>query len=684
MTTKDHRNSLKPGYKLHWYRIIEILGQGGFGITYYARDLNLDRDVAIKEYLPVEMAVREGDYSVHPFSAAYGKQYTWGLDRFIAEARTLAKFDHPNIVRVYSVFEENNTGYMVMRYESGQSLQEKIDLEKTMSESDILKVIMPVLNGLELIHHTGFIHRDIKPDNIYLRQDGSPVLIDFGSARQALGEKTKTLTSLITPGYAPIEQYYSKSDEQGPWTDIYSLGATTYRAITGVAPMDAMERSRTMLELHRDTFVYTKEICAGKFQDPFLNAIDHALQFKLKDRPQSIREWRHEFGFRTDKLEKTRREEAQKIVTQLGTGPPPVQEQKGEAAIPRKSRPLRTLTLMLLLLLLAVAGGYYFKDRIVEGVITAVLNLGHSDNSTNKDQHAGQLPTSELTRTKQEEQPGPDEKIKSLLDSARENLTAGNLTEPVGRNALEDFTAVLDLDPENSEAKDGVEEIYQFYIRSANNMMALRKYDEADGDLRHAEAVKPGSVAVRLARVQLKEARDEYERMLNEDEQKKQQEQQRLADLEQKRREEEDKRIAQQKQSMEEERKKIEEEKARLAEERSRKEAEQQQLSAGQGSQENLKPEEEEKQQAVEKSKKMNPVAQFLDRIIFPDVDTIYKGMVNVCNYYSEDDPNACHRNIDNCKDFAQEDQGLFKYCVSEYAEKLITLSNAEKGKENK
>ena len=176
MTSKGHRNSLKPGYKLHWYRIIEILGQGGFGITYHARDLNLDRDVAIKEYLPVEMAVREGDYSVHPLSEAHGQQYTWGLDRFIAEARTLAKFDHPNIVRVYSVFEENNTGYMVMRYESGQSLQEKIDLEKTMDEADILKVIMPILSGLDIIHQAGFIHRDIKPDNIYLREDGSCIL----------------------------------------------------------------------------------------------------------------------------------------------------------------------------------------------------------------------------------------------------------------------------------------------------------------------------------------------------------------------------------------------------------------------------------------------------------------------------------------------------------------------------
>lgn len=123
---KSHRNSLKPGHKLLWYEIKKILGQGGFGITYLAHDLNLFRDVAIKEYLPIEIAVREADFSVHPVSEDHDEKYQWGLDRFISEARTLAKFRHPNIVRVHSVFEDNNTGYMVMHYEHGESLQEKL------------------------------------------------------------------------------------------------------------------------------------------------------------------------------------------------------------------------------------------------------------------------------------------------------------------------------------------------------------------------------------------------------------------------------------------------------------------------------------------------------------------------------------------------------------------------------
>jgi len=295
MAGKIHRNSLKPGHKVLWYEIKEILGQGGFGITYLAYDPNLEKLVAIKEYLPIELAVREGDFSVHPVTEDRGKQYKWGLDRFIAEARTLSKFDYPNIVRVLSVTEENNTAYMVMVYEHGQSLQEKLKGKKTLEEAELLKILIPILGGLEHIHNAGFIHRDIKPDNIFIRNDGSPVLLDFGSARQALGEQTKTLTSLISPGYSPFEQYFSKGNEQGEWTDIYSLGATLYRAITGVAPQDAIDRSNAILKTSKDIIVTAVEIGKGRYSERFLIAIDHALNFKPEDRPQSIAEWSNEF-----------------------------------------------------------------------------------------------------------------------------------------------------------------------------------------------------------------------------------------------------------------------------------------------------------------------------------------------------------------------------------------------------
>ena len=291
---KQHRNALKPGHKIHWYEIKQILGQGGFGITYLAFDPNLEKHVAIKEYLPAGIAIREGNESVHPVSDDHGSSYEWGLERFIAEARTLSKFKHPNIVHVLSVTEENNTAYMVMEYEDGESLQTILKQQKTLPEQQVLQILLPILDGLEIVHQTGFIHRDIKPANIYIRKDGSPVLLDFGSARQALGEETQTLTTLISPGYAPFEQYFSSSSEQGEWSDIYALGATFYRAVTGIAPHEAVDRSNAILKTNNDTIVSAVEIASGKYANQLLEAIDHALAFRIEDRPQTIGAWREE------------------------------------------------------------------------------------------------------------------------------------------------------------------------------------------------------------------------------------------------------------------------------------------------------------------------------------------------------------------------------------------------------
>ncbi len=306
MGTRDvaepiHRNSLEPGYRLHWYRIDRVLGQGGFGITYFAHDANLDHEVAIKEYMPDGLAVREPDASVRPASDAHAERFKWGIDRFMAEARTLDRFKHPNIVRVRAVFEANGTGYMVMEYEHGDSLKTVLADCRTMEEGEISKFVLPLLGGLEKVHERGFIHRDIKPANIMIREDGSPVLIDFGSARQALGATRQTLTALVSPGYAPYEQYFDKGGQQGPWTDIYGLGATLYRAVTGKPPEDAMDRSRAILDGARDTLEDVRALGWGRYSAPFLEAIDHALRFRHQDRPQSVAEWRLEFGALPDK-----------------------------------------------------------------------------------------------------------------------------------------------------------------------------------------------------------------------------------------------------------------------------------------------------------------------------------------------------------------------------------------------
>jgi hypothetical protein len=196
---------------------------------------------------------------------------------------------------VLSVFEHNNTAYMVMKFEEGENLAALLERRRTLPEEELLRIVLPILDGLELVHNAGFIHRDIKPDNIHIRDDGSPVLLDFGSARHSMGH-ARTVTILVAPGYAPFEQYYSSGENQGPWTDLYSLGATCYRAIAGIAPMDAITRSKGILGSTREILVPAATIGTGRYSPGLLKAVDHALQFAEKDRPQTIAEWRRELA----------------------------------------------------------------------------------------------------------------------------------------------------------------------------------------------------------------------------------------------------------------------------------------------------------------------------------------------------------------------------------------------------
>ena len=294
MSDLQSQHALAVGYQLHWFQIESILGVGGFGITYLARDGNLKRSVAIKEFLPSDLSVRREDSTVEPVSENESETFRWGLDRFLSEARTLARFQHPNIVGVHSVFEANNTAYMVMEYEQGSSFGAVLREPDNCREEKLRAVLMPLLDGLEKVHEAGFVHRDIKPNNLFVRADGSPVVLDFGSARQALGVETRTLTSLVTPGYAPFEQYNANrdGDKQGPWTDIYALGATLYRAVTGKGPVDALTRAGAILKGHKDVLIPAAVAGGDRYSASFLRAIDRALAFQPEARPQTIGEWR--------------------------------------------------------------------------------------------------------------------------------------------------------------------------------------------------------------------------------------------------------------------------------------------------------------------------------------------------------------------------------------------------------
>jgi serine/threonine protein kinase len=283
--TTTYRNALPLQSRLLEYRLESVLGAGGFGMTYLGWDTHLEKHVAIKEYLPTDLAVRALDGSIVPITTELQQDYQWGLERFILEARTLAKFSHPHIVRVNRYFEANGTGYMVMDYEKGESLNQMLKRGLQPDEAKLKSILMPLLDGLEAVHATGFLHRDIKPSNIFVRESGSPVLIDFGAARHAIGGVTKSLTAVLTPGYAPLEQY-SNDGHQGPWSDIYAMAGVLYRALVNDSPPDAVSRMKG------DTLPGKLASARGRVSEPFLRAIEWALALDEKKRPQSVLDWK--------------------------------------------------------------------------------------------------------------------------------------------------------------------------------------------------------------------------------------------------------------------------------------------------------------------------------------------------------------------------------------------------------
>lgn len=573
---QSHRIALPAGFALHWYQIESVLGQGGFGITYLALDTNLNNHVAIKEFLPTDLATRTQDSSVMPISDDQSDTYSWGVNRFIIEAQTLAKFRHPNIVQVLAVFEANNTAYMVMEYVKGSTLEDALKSKTIQGEEELKRILFAILEGLERIHNGGYIHRDIKPDNIYLREDETPVLLDFGSARQAIGAQTRTLTALVSPGYAPLEQYDNSTDgerKQGPWTDIYALGATLFRAIVGKGPPDAMQRVNAMVG-GTDPYTSMTELGKGKFSESFLRAIDYALAFHPEERPQSIAEWRFALEgnlspeaktavfatpgtkasafqriapARTETSAVATRQKTERGATEAETGREFGAQPQGpideSAPFPRRGNEWGPIAAVVVIAIV-VGAMFWFgtasEDNQPESANSvAATSPGEETGSPAMEEPLDpekearrraeearrqaaalekqleaqqQLAKAEAKRVAElEAERERKERITALLDGARSDLAEGRLTRPKENNAFYRLSKVIALDSENAAAKEALKGVVEGLVARSGEAIGKQDFSDAAAHLAEADAVLPGSQIVAEARVALEQAKVAYE-----------------------------------------------------------------------------------------------------------------------------------------------------------------------------
>ena len=451
MTEEHHRLALPQGTRIDDFEFHRVLGHGGFGLTYLGWNLRLDIPVAIKEYLPSDLAVREQDLSVVPKASSDASDFRWGLDRFVDEARTLARFQHPNIVRVHHFFEAHGTAYIAMEYAEGETLSDRLARRGTLREAELLGLVLPLLDGLAVVHEANVLHRDIKPGNIIIRDaDGSPVLLDFGSARQAIGAKSRSMTSVVTPGYAPIEQYSTRG-EQGPWTDLYALGGVCYRALTGQVPADATDRVR------RDPLVPIGQLCGGRVSEGLLAAVDWALQVDEGDRPQSVEAWRGalvgEGGVAAPAP----------AVVPTASEPVAAAAEPSDASARPSAAPASGLgrvfwvVLGLCLVGLVGLGGYW--------------GLGQIEEARQAEALAGE--------------------VSALLGAAAEDLSAGRLTSPAGNNAWERYQAVLELVPGHGAAQAGLDQIIARYGALFDAALSSGDFEAASGYIARVRAVYP-------------------------------------------------------------------------------------------------------------------------------------------------------------------------------------------------
>lgn len=376
----DKNRILQAGDLVQWYRIESVLGRGGFGVTYLATDTNLDHKVAIKEYMPGWAVERQDDNSLAPLNDELREEFDLGVQSFLREARTLVKFRHPNIVRVMAVFEANNTAYLVMEYEEGEEFKSYVQRGDGIDEQSLQSLVLRIVDGLDQVHQYGFLHRDIKPVNLIIRNDGSPVLLDFGAARPTDSE-AGAHTAYVSAGYTPIEQYQEgKGMRVGPWTDIYALGATLYYAISGEAPTAPTGRLAAMVSRSPDPMRSAMEVGEGRYSETFLDAIDWALVFKPDGRPRDLTEWRSALSASEPAPEPVPKPTIEDELRPQGLTRPDTVKPNRIASAPVKKSDTGVIAAVLgTLVVTVVVGGWFFHGYQQRSQLEALLSRANAE-----------------------------------------------------------------------------------------------------------------------------------------------------------------------------------------------------------------------------------------------------------------------------------------------------------------
>ncbi|MCP5424740.1 MAG: serine/threonine protein kinase [Gammaproteobacteria bacterium] len=540
---------LRIGSSLEEYVIEAVLGAGAFGITYKALDTHLNTPVAIKEYFPTGWSYRDADgLAVHPNSRGRAAldddvtaaDYFWGLDRFFDESQALAAVKHPHVARIHRYFRANGTAYIVMDYEAGRPLSALLTKGATLPEHTLLQMLQTVLPALRTVHEGGYLHRDIKPSNLYLRdRDQQIMLIDFGSARDFVGRRSRNVTSIVTPSYSPPEQYVTHQNHPyGPWTDIYALGAVLYRCISGYELLDAT--ARLLGEPLRPITV----TATGRYSPRLLAVVEKAITLHAQDRYQSIAEMEAALYGLPDT--------AEPCAATLGEGNALTRKLK-TPLIPRRSIPMplaalraywptgpRLNRLGIGLGVIALGGlllarhtpapqedsapRYSFYPHLKlpatsvkppitrspdaipsvadngphpEPSLSAVGDLAISDSpihgaprespttsgrdAPTGDPTASDPSTSAAASASQVEEPagGDSEEIARLLALGQQSLTAYQLTTPENQNATLYFRRVLELDPANQAARRGLDQVLASYVQLTKQAIDDGRYSKA-------------------------------------------------------------------------------------------------------------------------------------------------------------------------------------------------------------